>query len=349
LKRYEKESLLKNFFVFFSLLIVLLILLFIELYETQKIEYNQHLLYEMQVCSYEVECEQFVFDFVPKEGKVTHKLFYNEGAYAYFIVPQSQKYYMKILYAKEGIASDMLKIKETLLFKFIVASLLLLFISLIFTFYSLNPLRKALQLNHEFVKDILHDFNTPISSIVLNIKLFKDEYRENAHVIRLSKSVDNLLLLQQNLKSFLYSSPLQLEKVNIAHVAKERLDAIALNYPHLQYTFKQNNRLVKQTHSKLLVRILNNLLSNATKYNTSKGSVMIVVDKEQLSIIDTGKGIQNVSKVFQRYYKEQTRGIGLGLHIVKKLCDELSIKITIESQVNVGTTVNLDFRQLQEA
>jgi signal transduction histidine kinase len=326
----------------------LLILLFIELYETKKIEYDQHLLYEMQVCSYEVECEQFAFDFVTKEDKVTHTLFHNEGAYAYFIVPKSKKYYMKIFYSQENIVRDISKIKETLLFKFIVASVLLFLISLLFTFYSLIPLRKALQLNNEFVKDILHDFNTPITSIVLNIKLFKDEYAQNEHVVRLSKSIDNLLLLQQNLKSFLYSSPSQLEKVNIAQIAKERLDAIALSYPHLRYTFTQNNPLVKQTHTELLVRILNNLLSNAAKYNTSKGTVTVILNKEQLSIIDTGKGIQHVSKVFQRYYKEQTRGMGLGLHIVKKLCDELSIEITIKSQVNVGTTVHLDFRQLQE-
>ncbi len=65
-----------------------------------------------------------------------------------------------------------------------------------------------------------------------------------------------------------------------------------------------------------------------------------------MAIKDTGKGIKHPEKVFTRFYKEQERGIGIGLHIVKKLCDEMKIPIRLESEVNVGSTFELDLSAL---
>jgi len=68
LKRYEKESLLKNFFVFFILLELLLLLLFTELYRTQKREYKQNIFKTMHVCNYTMECKQFSYDFIEQDS-----------------------------------------------------------------------------------------------------------------------------------------------------------------------------------------------------------------------------------------------------------------------------------------
>jgi K+-sensing histidine kinase KdpD len=50
--------------------------------------------------------------------------------------------------------------------------------------------------------------------------------------------------------------------------------------------------------------------------------------------------------VFDRYYKEQDRGIGIGLHIVKKLCDELRVPIKIKSKENQGTAIILNLSKI---
>ena len=84
MKNYEKESLFKNFIVFFSLLEILLVLLFVELYRTKKSEYKRSLLQEMQLCSYSLQCEQFSFDFEPQDKNILNKLYDNNGTYAYF-------------------------------------------------------------------------------------------------------------------------------------------------------------------------------------------------------------------------------------------------------------------------
>ena len=300
----------------------------------------------MQLCSYSLECEQFSFDFAPQNENVLNRLYDNDGTYAYFTIPKSKKYYMKITYATDKLHADIQSIRYSLWIKFFLASMLLFGVALFFTFYSLSPIRKALRLNDEFIKDILHDFNTPITSMILNIKMLKDEKGEDPYISRLTKSIDNLLRLQNNLKSFLHNSPSQSETIDISALTEERLKNIQNIYPNISYIFNKQNRLIKKTNHELLIRILDNLLSNAAKYNKANGEVKVTVINETVIIEDTGKGIKNISKVMQRYYKEQDRGIGIGLHIVNKLCNELNIGMNIQSQINQGTKITLNFQHL---
>lgn len=302
----------------------------------------------MRVCSYSLACEQFYFDFAPQDSNILNKLYDNNGTHAYFTIPKSKKYYMKISYTADKLQADLADITQSLWIQFILASLLLLVVALFFTFYSLSPIRKALRLNDEFIKDILHDFNTPITSMILNIKMFQDEKGEDPYITRLSKSIDNILRLQNNLKSFLHNSPSQTQNVDIATLVEERMKNIQNIYPNLAYIFTKQNDLVKITNHELLMRILDNLLSNAAKYNKPNGEVKVTIFNETVTIEDTGKGIKNVDKVLHRYYKEQDRGIGLGLHIVNKLCNELNIGMNIQSQINSGTKIILNFQHLRK-
>ena len=348
MKSYEKESFFKNFLVFFSLLEILLVLLFSELYRTQKSEYLKNLFKTMQLCSYTYECPEFSFDFTKKNNKEKlHELYEEDAPYALFPILKSKKYNVKIAYDAEHYHNDIKEIQKVLWIKFILATLLLMAVAFFFTFYSLSPIRKALKLNDEFVKDILHDFNTPIASMVLNIKMYQEENPKNPFIKRIAHSIDTILLLQNNLKSFLHHSPLQNQKVDIAILAKTRMEFIQNLYPKLHFTFTQENPLVKYANEELLTRILDNILGNAAKYNKPQGEVHLHIEGDKLTIKDTGKGIKDISQVMQRYYKEQERGIGLGLHIVKKLTEELHIGMNIESTPGKGTTVTLDFKQLQ--
>ncbi len=127
---------------------------------------------------------------------------------------------------------------------------------------------------------------------------------------------------------------------------EERLKNIQNIYPDLTYIYTKKNDLVKTTNHELLMRILDNILSNAAKYNKVHGEVKVTISNETVTVEDTGKGIKDVDKVLQRYYKEQDRGIGLGLHIVNKLCNELNIRMNIQSQINHGTKITLNFQHL---
>jgi signal transduction histidine kinase len=182
--------------------------------------------------------------------------------------------------------------------------------------------------------------------MVLNIKMFKEDYKQNDFVHNISHSIDTISLLENHLKSFLHHSPTQISLVNVTLLLKERVAFIENIYPSITFDIKEAYMLEVQTHPELLTRILDNILTNAAKYNKPKGSINITITQKIVKIKDSGKGIKNTHKVFERYYKEQDRGLGLGLPIVKKLTEQLHINLSLDSKVDVGTTVTLDFSQL---
>ena len=300
----------------------------------------------MKLCAYRIECDGLKTDFVEKGADKEENIFYRYGDfYSYFKVPTVDKYLMQVIYPKSRYLSRLEKIKYNVYNKFFFYSLFSALISLLFSLYAFMPLRKALRLNEEFVKDILHDFNTPISSMRINLKLFKREIGENKKIERLENNIETILSLQDNLQIFLKGIPAQIEVFDLKEVLEKRIKYFKVLYPDIDYT-SSVEKVLLQTNKDALTRILDNLLSNAGKYNKRSGKVVITMKERYLYIEDTGKGIKEPSRIFDRYYKEQDRGIGIGLHIVKKLCDELSISIKVKSKEKKGTMILLNLNRI---
>jgi signal transduction histidine kinase len=323
---------------------MLLLLLFWQIYHNEKDDLNKNILHTMQICSYSLDCKEFDIDFSKKNDKnLNHIYFNNDGIDGYFVIPTSKKYDIHLHYSSSKYNQDNLNIIWHLSYKIILFSIILIVIATLLTLYSLNPIRKALKINDEFIKDILHDFNTPIASMVLNIDMINRRNGADINIKNISKSIDNILLLQNNLKIFLHHSSSQVEEINISSLAKDRLDFISPLYPKIEFNYKVIKNFTALTNRELLIRIIDNILTNASKYNKINGSVTIIIDKNSIIIEDTGRGIKDIDRVLNRYYKEQDRGIGLGLHIVNKLTDELNIKLIIKSKPEYGTKVSLLF------
>jgi signal transduction histidine kinase len=93
-----------------------------------------------------------------------------------------------------------------------------------------------------------------------------------------------------------------------------------------------------------LQRIVDNTISNAIKYSDTEESIEVKLFEENGSIIflvkDYGVGIENVDKIFSRYYRENEAkgGFGIGLNIVKQIIDEENILLEVTSTVGKGTT-----------
>ncbi len=82
------------------------------------------------------------------------------------------------------------------------------------------------------------------------------------------------------------------------------------NYTRIS-TFSLNaSTLLLEANHDAIVRIVDNILSNAAKYNKIDGFVKIDIDtkKKTLRIEDSGEGMKNPKMVFERFYKEQERG-----------------------------------------
>jgi signal transduction histidine kinase len=338
LKAYEWESLLKSFTIFFLLLEVLLAINFWHEFHDKTLQLQEKIETELKLCAFTLECDGLITDFVEKDKDKEPNILYKDGDfYSYFRVPTVEKYLMKVTYPRQGYLERVEALKYSLYRTFAFYSIFAGLVSLLFSFYALMPLRRALRLNEEFVKDILHDFNTPISSMRINFKLFKREIGDNPKIERLENNIETILSLQNNMEIFLKGIPTQSETFDLKALLEERVGYFRTLYPDVTYEVSVP-RTMLTTNRDALTRILDNLLSNAGKYNKKEGSVSVTISGGTLAIRDTGKGIAHPSRVFDRYYKEQERGIGIGLHIVKKLCSTLGIVPKIESRRGKGTT-----------
>lgn len=347
MKNAEIESFIKSFLVFFLSLSLLSALVFWYEYTQKRHSIEQAVFNDMKVCSFDLKCQQFTFDFVPLRTATLYTLTQDErGYYALFSIPSTQ-YALKIHLSQKHFDAILHQTRNTRIQYFLITLFILAIISTLFSLYTLHPLRKALRLTEEFSRDILHDVNTPLSSLRLNVSLLNVADSDAKKIERIERSIETLISLGNNLRSYLEGHPLQNETIDLHTLLKERIATIQKLYPALSFIL-DDFTLSITTNPDAMTRILDNLLSNAAKYNKKYGSVWIYLttSTQTLHIDDNGQGIEHPDKIFARFYKEHERGLGIGLHIVKKLCDELKIHIQVKSVVGEGSRFTLDLSRL---
>lgn len=221
-------------------------------------------------------------------------------------------------------------------------------------------MKKLQRVRSEFIGNVSHELRTPIFAIQGYIETLlngaiEDQrvnrnflLKANQHTINLNNLLNDLINISMiesgemqmsfryfELKPYLTSL---VEELN--HLAEEKNIKLILNeLPDELYVLGDKERL-KQ--------VLTNLIHNAIKY-TEKGHVEIIVEEEKkfvnIRIKDTGIGIpeEDIDRIFERFYrvdKARSRavgGTGLGLSIVKHILEAHNSKITVKSQLGVGS------------
>ncbi len=348
LKSVERESLVKSFFLYFLSLSLLMSLILYKNYDSDTKELDEKLYTQMRLCSFDLKCTQFEFDFIQADKAQTYQFLEGkEGPFALFNIPNEENVFLKLLYPQRAYQSAQYSIMMHHLYNYLLLVFVLALISALFSWYALRPLRQALILSDEFIKDILHDFNTPLASLRLNSALLHKEFAENKKIGRIEQAVQTILDLQNNLRDYIHDSPLQYEQIQLDTLLEERIRYFSDTYSSLG--FSQNlEPLFIHANRDAFTRIIDNIISNAVKYNKPNGTIQIILkaDTQILCVQDSGKGIKEPKKIFERFYKEHERGLGIGLHIVKKLADSMQIPIRVESTLNVGSTFCLDLKAI---
>jgi two-component system OmpR family sensor kinase len=323
---------------------IFLISIFYFYYKVEKEHLDRELVLEMKNYSLFFDDDRFDIDVVSlkKSTKSFYEL-YHDTKHIYILVPlpESREDAIKVFYPLLNYNKLLHKTKISLFRQFFMLSFIAIFISVLFSFYVLSPLRKSLQLLEMFIKDIIHDLNTPLTSILINLKMMED----TEEVENISKSAKTISMLQNNLDSYLKEKTFEREKFDLKKIVQEQVDFFAPIYDYLHWDIHIKSSVIKSDPS-AFARIIYNLLSNACKYNTSDGFIKVRLENNTLSISnDSYNGIQNPSKAFERFYKENERGLGIGLHIVEKLCTQLEIEKRLEVNKNI-VTVYLDLSQI---
>ena len=240
---------------------------------------------------------------------------------------------------------------ETLYRELAIAAIALLLFGAFLSFYlarlSLRPMREALRLMDNFARSMIHDLNTPITTAHLNATALQKLDLTEAQAKRLRRIIQSLKMLESletKLKhTITYAKidyddkPLLLCK--LCETLKERSPLIRLDC---------RNDLTIKADEVMITRMLDNLLSNAIKYNQNNQPIEIRLSGNRLTIKDRGAGIAHPERIFEPYYREKSSmpGLGLGLGIVKEVCEHYDIKIDIKSKPDFGTTITLDFSSI---
>ena len=224
----------------------------------------------------------------------------------------------------------------------IILLMLFALISLLLTRTALRPMKETITKLDRFTKDLIHDLNTPLTTIKLNIKLLtkKEDFKENKALQRIVKSSYEISELHDNLKVLLEEDTFLLEDVDVCQLIHEQTESYKRIFPSLNFAVTCST-FQAHINANAFKQLLHNLLSNACKYNRNHGTVSLYVQERTLYIQDSGSGIKNPERIFERNYSEQSSS-GIGLDIVKRLCDAMSISIEVTSSQE-GTTVALTF------
>ncbi len=218
-------------------------------------------------------------------------------------------------------------------------------ISFVLAHQALRPMQDMISKLDSFAKDLIHDLNTPVTSILLNMKILqKDKNFQNSRALnRIKTNTQEISHLHTNLTILLQEETFQLKQHDICSMIQEIINTHKLLFKELDFslTCKSNSVLINP-HA--LHQIITSIVSNACKYNKKNGSITIVMQDKKLQIIDTGIGIKDSYKIFERNFSEHSYSSGLGLDIVKRLCDAMNVKISVKSTLGIGSTFTLIFQ-----
>lgn len=238
-------------------------------------------------------------------------------------------------------------LKFTIVMMFLFVYLIIAIIGFYLAQLFLKPIRnERLKLNN-FIKDTTHELNTPISAILMSTE--SDKLNEK-QIQRIRLSAKRISEVYKDLTyTFLQKKEERvIEKLNLKTVLEEQLEyfKILAMKKRLSVDIKLEDFEYEMNRDDF-IRVINNLISNAIKYNNVGGKLKIHFQNGVLQIEDTGIGIEQkkLKDIFKRYYRgtSQEGGFGIGLSIVSFICQKYNIKIDIKSKLNSGTTFILKF------
>ncbi|GAB4185085.1 MAG: hypothetical protein Fur006_23140 [Coleofasciculaceae cyanobacterium] len=227
------------------------------------------------------------------------------------------------------------------------------------------------ELKSRVITTISHEFRTPLTTILGSAELVKNysqnwsEEKKLKHFQRIEKSVEHMtkvlndvILIGQAEVGQLQFNPTQIDvEMMTREIIEEWQRSIESQQgeqnnttPALIFS-SQGDNTQANLDEKLLRQILMNLVSNAVKFSPQGGTIHFDLVCQQGQAIfrvrDEGIGIplEEQERVFETFYRASNvgtiQGIGLGVAIAKKCVDLLGGQITLESQVDVGTTVTV--------
>lgn len=202
---------------------------------------------------------------------------------------------------------------------------------------------------------IAHDLRTPLTRLRNHLEDIKKTSEQPENIDTIIQEADDILnTFNALLRIANIEKSARHQKFTTISVKTITNDVIELYEPlaedaNIALTLELSEDAEIQGDKDLLFQAISNLMDNAIKFSPANSEIKITLNKSYLSISDQGTGIddKNIDRVFDRFYRaEQSRtttGSGLGLSLVKAVCDLHNIKITLKTN-NPGLFVSLQLK-----
>ncbi|MFK5880580.1 MAG: HAMP domain-containing sensor histidine kinase [Sulfurospirillum sp.] len=265
-----------------------------------------------------------------------------DGEFVKFIPLNKLGNYFQVFKSTAGYEQKLFNLKLRIAFVQLILLILFALLSHRLAKNALLPLEESIATLDKFAKDLIHDLNTPVTSIKLNMKLLKKDpnFKDNKALHRLNRSVYTISELHENLTILLQEETFQMQEVNLFDIVKDIVQTQKQIYPHLDFIV-ENSVLKAKVNPNAMKQILQNIVSNACKYNSKDGFIKVYADKNSLCVEDSGKGIKEPERIFERSFSEKNSS-GIGLDIVMRLAKSMDIGIRVKSTPK-GTIFTLSF------
>lgn len=218
---------------------------------------------------------------------------------------------------------------------------------------------KATVSKDEFISNVTHEMNTPLTSIhgyaeLLDAGGMTDEQKVTAYktILAQSERLTNLIACIINY-SEIDSDDLPAYDVDFSSLARETLCALKPEADKRNVSIVENidDGVIIPSRHERLSELFGNLVRNAIKYNKDGGKVIVTLNRNKLIVEDTGIGIadENKDKVFSRFFTVdkshggKNGGFGLGLAVVKKICRKSGWKLSLDSTLGEGSKFTVTF------
>lgn len=223
-----------------------------------------------------------------------------------------------------------------------------------------TELKRAERSKNEFLGNITHEMNTPLTSIMGFAELIRsglpaEKLDEAAGIIiKQSARLENLIKSILNLTA-IENDELTPYPVNLSDLIKEAVMNFSAYAAEKKVSLNcdvEEDFVVLSRHERLL-EVINNLITNAIRYNKPNGEVKIILHDGILRVVDMGIGIdeENLGRVFDRFYTVDKShngangGFGLGLAVVKRICRRANWELSVQSVFGEGTEFTVNFGQ----
>ena len=231
--------------------------------------------------------------------------------------------------------------------------ILIFILSIFFLNRFAKPFQKLNETLDNFIKDSMHEINTPLSIISVNIDLYNRKNTPNKYMKRMKAATKVLSNIYNDMDYLIKHDRVdyEIDSIDMTKFLNERIEYFSevalMKNISIKSTIECDVQISMNPHQ--LQRLVDNNISNAIKYSYEESSIEVSLYLQDkicnLSFKDYGVGIEKVDKIFTRYYRENSDkgGFGIGLNIVKSIIDTVGIKLSISSKLHKGSTFTYGF------